>query len=242
MRCRVFQGPSSKLAPKPHPQEEDRSHASGERKSILAMGGVVQDACILSVSYSMRRCCCGPRRLDEHQLKNMSSLTLDRYRLSLKPFLDFLDKNNFSPTVPDEWDDLLVEYKNSGAKCSKSQFEQVVFALEFCFPRLKFSLSWSHAVLQGWSSSHIPKHAVPLCRGPASVLAAKLSHLGESRMGAGLISQQTLGLRPSELLRLFSEDIMIPDVSGSPFVLRLGTQAPRQRENSLCWFAMTLTP
>ena len=77
-----------------------------------------------------------PSGLDPHQLLKVKPVTLDRYRASGRTFSIWLDQHQYRPVAPEEWDDLLVDFKND-CGLSRSQFEVIVATLEFAFPRLK---------------------------------------------------------------------------------------------------------
>ena len=111
----------------------------------------------------------GPRRLDEQQLRKILPESLNKYKIALQPFVLWLDDHSFTPSSAEEFDDLLVEFKND-VGVSKTAFEQLVAAIEFILPNMKHKLSWSHAVIHGWTTDHVPKHAIPLTRGPAAFL------------------------------------------------------------------------
>jgi hypothetical protein len=113
-----------------------------------------------------------------------------------------------NPTVADEWDDLLVEYKNSSHDITKSKFETLVASVEFMFPRFRGKLSWAHAVVAGWSFSQDINHTKPLTRAPAALFAVMMSSAGHPRAGAALVVQQSRGLRAIEVLALCPEHVM----------------------------------
>ena len=85
----------------------------------------------------------GPRKLDSTSIEKVKPHTLTAYRAAAAKFVTYLDEHGFVPNGPEEWDDLLVEYKND-AQLTKCNFEYVVAAVEFVFPRLRRRLAWSH--------------------------------------------------------------------------------------------------
>jgi hypothetical protein len=151
---------------------------------------------------------CGPRRLDPHQQAKIKELSLSRYRIACKPFISFLDEFRLNPSTAEEFDDLIVEYKNIKG-ISKSQLEQLIAAIEFLFPRFKFHLSWAHSVATGWATEHIPKHAKPMGKAIAALLASQMARLQHHRLGIGMFLQQQYGMRPAEMLRTTAGDCMI---------------------------------
>ena len=102
-----------------------------------------------------------------------------------------------------------MEFKNDRLP-KKAEFEMLVASVEFLFPRYKGELGWSRQVLAGWSIHHIPQHTVPLSSGPAHLIAIHMASLGAPRLGAGLLTQQHLGLRPNEMLSLERRDVSLP--------------------------------
>ncbi len=127
----------------------------------------------------------------------MTDPTIKRYRAALVPFVSYLIRNHFNPVVEAEFDDLLIEWKNTDFP-SKSAFEGAVAALEHVLPAFKGKLPWARAVIAGWSVAHQAAHTIPLCEGPAHLLAVHLSADGHPRLAAGILLQSALGLRPSD--------------------------------------------
>ena len=85
-------------------------------------------------------------------------------------------------------------------------------------------------MVQGWFQSGETRHTVPLCFRQAALLAVFLSSEGLPRLGAALLTQVRLGLRPSELLSLQRESIVLPHRWGGPegqqnFVIGLGRRS-----------------
>ena len=117
-----------------------------------------------------------------------------------------------NPDTAEAWDDSLGEYKNSCLP-SKAQFENLVAAVEFFFPRYRSQLKLSKAIVAGWSVSYVAKHTVPLTRAPAILIAAHFASFGMPRLGIGLLLQRELGLRPREMLSLATHDISLPEHS-----------------------------
>ncbi len=101
-----------------------------------------------------------PLQIDEHAAGKVLDSTLVTYRRAGLKFSSWCKDNRLEPVVCFEWDDLLVEWKNS-ARISKSDFSNAVAAVEKFFPQFKGHLPWSHQVLVGWSVMHNPRHTVP---------------------------------------------------------------------------------
>ena len=128
----------------------------------------------------------GPRALDPHVCLRISSETLAAYRLAASRFCAWCDLHNFNPIHAEEWDDLLIDYKNS-ARLTKSQFAYVIAAVEFMFPRFKGHLCWCYSARKGWDIANPTKRAVSLLPAPASVLATHLAVMGYAHIGGGLL-------------------------------------------------------
>lgn len=182
----------------------------------------------------------GPRGLDPHIKARLTDGSLKRYRTCIQRFLAFIIDNKFDFSDYGEIDDLLVEFKNACA-VSKADFETTIAAIEFALPGAKGQLPWSRTVAKSWSSSHVPQHTVPMCEGPAVLIGCHMSSRNHPRLGGGLIIQNALGLRPSELLGIAHEDIMLPEdrgesLSGTAVVglgMRHGTKAKRPQTVTL---------
>lgn len=165
--------------------------------------------------------CCGPRRLDRHQAARVSTKTLSTYQRHAAVFVQWLDEARYSPSKQEEFDDLLVEWKEA-CSIGKSRFVTTMCAVEFFFPRFK-PLIWSRAVAEGYERSQPINHKVPMLSEPAKLWAAYFVNMGFPRMGVGVILQQTCGLRPSELLALTTWSILLPYRASDNTVIRLGT-------------------
>ena len=179
----------------------------------------------------------GPRWLDPHQAGKITDGSLQRYRKAIQPFAAWLIEMHYNPDQASEWDDLLAEYKHfRGASLTKANFELTVAGVEFLFPRYRGQLKWARAIIAGWGVVHVPRHTTPMCAGPAHLVAVHMSSLGHPRLGAGVLIQQNLGLRPSELLSIQQQDVALPHVAQLGLAtngsiiglgLRSGTKAKR---------------
>ena len=149
-------------------------------------------------------------------------------------FLNYLVRIFFSPSSSSQFDDLLVEWKNED-RVSKAHFDTCIAALEYVLPQLRSHLPWSHAVSHSWAVVYVPEHKVPLGELPAVYIAAHLAARRHPRLGAGLVLQQALGLRPSELLSIICSDVTLPEFYGTQLHrsaviglgVRTGTKAKR---------------
>ncbi len=157
----------------------------------------------------------GPRHMDPHVLQKFQDPSLQRYRKALSAFLTFIIEERYTFACSGELDDLVVEWKNSRFP-SRSEFEAVIAAIEVALPSYKHCLPWAKSVSAAWGVTATQRHTVSLCEGPAIFLACHLSAMRHPRMGAGMILQKTTGMRPSELLGLERQDIMLAEDRGLP--------------------------
>ena len=76
-------------------------------------------------------------------------------------------------------------------------------------------LGWSQSVLKGWAVGSTIHHTAPLCAGPACWFSTHLAAMGHPRLAAGFGVQVRKGLRPSELLGITPEDVLLPEEQGT---------------------------
>jgi len=163
----------------------------------------------------------GPRFVDPCQLARVRPLTVERYREAASLFVEWADGFGFKPSTAEEWDDLLVEFRFSQASAlSRPKFTQVVSAVEFFFPRYRGKLAWAHAVINGWTAANPIRHTVPMGKAPAKLVGAHFSAWGRGRMGVGIILQSLTGMRPSEMLGILPEHVLLPEEQGSSLDVR----------------------
>ena len=177
----------------------------------------------------------GPRRLDSHQAGRVTAGTLQHYRAATGKFVAWIRSEGHCPQTPEHYDDLIVEWKNC-CSVSKTEFTYCLAGFEFFFPRWKGRLSWAHAVASGRSVIHVPRHTVPLGRGPCALAAVYICSWGHARLAFGMALQQRKGSRPGELLGLEPEAVILPEEKGENLFsgtaeiclgLRTGTKAKR---------------
>ncbi len=78
----------------------------------------------------------GPHRLDPHQAAKVTPATLQRYRDAGVRFSDWLRAEGLCPRTSEEWDDLLVEFKQTYLT-KMTEFETLVGSVEFFFPNYR---------------------------------------------------------------------------------------------------------
>jgi len=169
----------------------------------------------------------GPRSVDAIQEERVTERTRETYRVHAARFTRWALEMELHPATAEDWDDLLVEYKHSHEKLTRSEFAYTTAAVEFFFPRLRGELRWTHSLLSGWTIHHATKHTVPLGKGPAKLIAIHWGSAGEPRAAVGVVLQACTGLRPMELLKLKPEDIVMPEEMGgtlenTPMIIALG--------------------
>ena len=121
-----------------------------------------------------------------------------------------------------ELDDFMVTYKND-RNLSKSQFDYLIAAIEFRYPKVKGSLQWSKQVATGMAMSNNTHHTVPLISAPARLFGTHIAQK-RPRLGFAVPLHQALGLRPSELLKLRRSHVLVPPRGVGRFVFRLGAK------------------
>ena len=90
--------------------------------------------------------------LDKHQAQKVKSSTLERYQIVTQEFTRWALEQGYHPKEPQEWDMLLVTFKNEVPSLTRSRFLTLLSAVEFFLPHLKQRLHWSHAVIAGWTT------------------------------------------------------------------------------------------
>ena len=154
-----------------------------------------------------------PPRVDARQLDRYAPASFEKYLAEALRFTNWLVHLRVAPMGADDWDDLAVEYMSS-VQLSYDDFGYLLAALELVFPRYKGHLKWARSVHKNWGVHKHVKHTTPLCRGPATLFACWMAARGRVRMGMGLLLQQRRGMRPSEVLNIRSEDILLPEEHG----------------------------
>ena len=152
----------------------------------------------------------GPRFIDPHIRNKIKPATRQRYKKCVSLFMSFCIRYKLHFAAVDELDDLLAEWKNT-ALPSKSEFEGAIAGIEHVLPGAKGGLPWSHSIVSAWGVCHEPEHTKPMTEGPAVYIGCQMSARGHGRLGAGVILQEALGLRPSELLGITGDDVMLPE-------------------------------
>lgn len=160
----------------------------------------------------------------------LKQVTIELYRRLLALFVFWCAAAGVEPEEAAEFDDLLVEFASGSEdapRVTRSQFATILNAVERVCPHLKGHLHCARAFLMGWSVSIMTRHAVPLSFGAACLLAVLLCYMGMPTVGATLVIQAGVGLRPSEALSLAASDLVLPweiPKSGGAGLLLLGTR------------------
>ena len=148
---------------------------------------------------------------------------MKQYQRSVARFIDYLDEVGIAPHGAEEWDDMLVEFKNARA-LTKGQFANAVNGVEFFFPRYK-PLKWSHRVSEAMAIEAEVEHTMPMLPNATNLIASRMAMKGFATVGAMLVLQVTSALRPSDAYRkLKANHIFIPSDSSKPAVIRLGAK------------------
>ena len=93
------------------------------------------------------------RRLDPHAALRVTPLALQRYRGQALALCNWVFLEGFSPDTAEEWDAVMIDYKNRSPQLRKHDFSTLLVSLEFFFPEAKGNLAMSHACLRGWEIS-----------------------------------------------------------------------------------------
>ena len=90
--------------------------------------------------------------------------------------------------------------------------------------QLKGKLHWAHQIVAGWEVAQAVRHTIPLSLSVCLLFAARLSADGHALLGAAMLVQQQLALRPSEVLELEGHDITPPSWDRDTIVVGLGVR------------------
>ena len=105
----------------------------------------------------------GPLRIDVHQQHRVRNLTATLYQAAGDRFVQWCLQHNLWPTRADEWDDLLVEFKNDPETAlTRHDFTHAVTAVKIFFPQFRKQLPWCDSIMNGWERTTDVKHTVPL--------------------------------------------------------------------------------
>ena len=140
---------------------------------------------------------CRSRKPGEARLWRVKPVTLREYRRSLSRFLDWLEDHSISPLGAVEWDEAACNFC-ALEQLSYGEMGTLVAAVELCFPRFRKLLAITRADAEGLLRNSPVERKQPLCRGPASLFAARAAAQHVPRLGAALITQHAAGLRPME--------------------------------------------
>jgi len=157
----------------------------------------------------------GPRFLDPDAGSRVRATTLARYREDALLLSTWAVRHDMYPVGADQWDDLLVEFKFANREnLTRARFTSVVASVEFFFPRFRGKMNTAHAIIAGWTATAQIKHTVPLGKLPSKLVGMHLSSMGHARLGLGVILQAHTGLRPSEMLGVCPEHVLLPEEQG----------------------------
>ena len=92
--------------------------------SVLLCHGWTQRVCLLMASRERF-----PLRLDPHQAQKIQPNTLSRYRSAALQSVLRYNRFSYRPGIAEDWDDLLVEFKNV-EQIKKTYFELLVAVVD----------------------------------------------------------------------------------------------------------------
>ena len=127
----------------------------------------------------------GLRRYDRMVTAGMREGSILSYQRAVAAFLIWLSFQGIEPQEAFEYDDPTVEYKSFGGEgggpVGKSHYEKLLSGVEKVLPHFRGDLLLARATLSAWQISFGPKHAVPLSRPYAVLLASSLLGQGYHR-------------------------------------------------------------
>ena len=173
------------------------------------------------MSFFAEVCSC-MRRLHPDLRPRVSKDTLDKYSKAFENFLQYLHRqHDVTMAAAEDLDLMIMEYRTE-MDLTKSQHVMIVAATEFFLPHVKGKLIICREALKGRAAAEPTKHTTPLTDELTLLCAAYLASTKRARMGMGIVVQQALGLRPSELLSLRQDHVFAPPGNSSPLTVRLG--------------------
>ena len=191
----------------------------------------------------------GPRYADPDRVRLLKPSSQEQYRRGAEQFVAYLDEEDLHPDSVESWDDILVEWSYTGIRLTT--FRLAVAAVEMVYPRLKPGLVWARTRLSNLEALYPSRHTEPAGREICLLLAAQMAANRRARLGVGILFQNVLGLRPSEMLGLCGHDLRdSPEVPGRVIVRlggRVGTKIGREQfaifdssKWSSLWSVMTI--
>lgn len=163
--------------------------------------------------------------VSSHAEKRVKDATLLRYREAYKNFFVWLFGVGLTIIDLGDLDWSLVEYGEYVE--TFGVFSLTISAVLFFYSKAKGSIPFASQVLRGWELEKDIRHCIPMSWAFVLGLALSLALSGFFLIAAGLVLQYYALLRPSELLNLERDDIVLPEqhqLGGPPkcFIL-LGT-------------------
>jgi len=147
----------------------------------------------------------GPRGLAPGREGDVGARSLAAYRDVSLQFVQYLEREGYTPHSPEEWDDLVVEWAHAD-NVTPSTLRSCIAALEFVLPAVKGKLVWARQRLDTAHRIAPPLHAAPAGMDVCVLLGSFMASEGRARLGLAMQVQCALGLRPGELLHLVRED------------------------------------
>ena len=129
-----------------------------------------------------------------------------------------------------------MEHKNA-VLFTKANFAHLVAGCEVGDPTMRGQLTWTRQGVGRLGNVGSINQHIPMLAQFTLLIALLLAFLGYPRAGCGLIIQQSRCLRPSELLRLKSQDVILPGAfafgdettAAINLGMRTGTKSKRAR-------------
>jgi integrase len=163
----------------------------------------------------------------------VSDTTFERYGQTLAEFCSFLELHHMNDIEDIEHLEEAIRSFRDFACLTKSKHTNLLAALYFTLPRLKRQLCETKEALRGRDRSEPTDHTVPTTRAGACLFAAHIAAKGRPRLGAAHVIQTETGLRPSELLNIMPDHVLVPTTLFENITIRLGavvsTKAKREQ-------------
>jgi integrase len=179
------------------------------------------------------RLCCY-RRLHVDLAARVSPTTLKRYQKVVGPFVEFIiqtDRTDFETS--EQLDDLFLEYRTEG-DLSRTDQMTLLAALEFFLPRFKKQLVIAREALRGRKTIATINHTVPMPRTLSCLFGARISQSHGARMASAVPIQVETGMRPSEMLNILPEHVLLGSRSADNIVIRLGVFVSTKAKREQC--------